>query len=92
MPVNGRVLLASGSHDNCVRLWDPTTGRERGDPLRGHEDWISALTALPLPDGHVLLASGSHDGTVRLWDPTTGDQHGASLRGHNHSITALESP
>ncbi len=36
--------------------------------LTGHTSGVSAVAAVPLPDGRTLLATGSHDGTVRLWD------------------------
>jgi WD40 repeat protein len=64
---DGRVL-ASGSHDNTVRLWDPATGACTRT-LEGHTDsvWGVSFSA----DGRVL-ASGSRDNTVRLWDPATG--------------------
>ena len=29
-------LVASGSHDKTVRLWDAATGAPRGEPLEGH--------------------------------------------------------
>ena len=71
-------LLASGSGDNTVRLWDPTTGASLWE-LQGH--YGSVLVVVFSPDGN-LLASGSADSTVRLWDPTTG----ASLwKLHGHS-------
>ena len=57
-------LLASGSADGTVRLWDAKSGAAIGAPLKGHEDrvWSVAFS----PDGR-LLASGSSDWTVRLW-------------------------
>jgi WD40 repeat protein len=54
--------LASGSDDNTIRLWDPTTGAEAARP-EGDSGPVAALCALP--DGR--LASGSYDRTIRLW-------------------------
>jgi len=65
---DGRCLLASGSSDQTVRLWDPTTGRAVGAPLTGHTHLVTSLAVLTLADGRCLLASGSDDGTIRLWD------------------------
>ena len=57
-------LLASGSLDRTVRLWDTATGASRGT-LEGHSGCVNAVVFSP--DGQ-LLASGSYDHTVRLWD------------------------
>ena len=49
------TVVASGSLDNTIRLWDVTAGTETGR-LEGHSLWVAALCMLP--DGR--LASGSH--------------------------------
>jgi len=55
-------FLASGSHDNSVRIWNVSTG-ECLKTLTGHENsvWGVAFNT----DG--LLASGSGDNSVRIW-------------------------
>jgi WD40 repeat protein len=61
-------LLASGSHDQTVRIWDINTGRCL-KVLRGHSScvWSVAFNF----DGSII-ASGSDDGTTKLWDVRTG--------------------
>ena len=63
----GGSLLASGSVDNTIQLWDPTTSTLLAT-LEGHTE--SVLSVAFSPDGS-RLASGGGDGTVRLWDPAT---------------------
>jgi ribosome assembly protein 4 len=31
-----------------LRLWDPETGKAKGEALRGHSKWITALAWEPL--------------------------------------------
>jgi WD40 repeat protein len=59
----GRVL-ASGSADGTVRLWDVEAGREK-TVLRGHKGRVNAVS---YASKGSLLASGSSDWSVRLWD------------------------
>jgi WD40 repeat protein len=77
-------LLASGSEDNTVKLWDVETGQEVRT-LRGHTDrvWSVAFS----PDGR-RLASGSEDNTVKLWDVETG-QEVRTLRGHTDRVWSV---
>ena len=83
------MLLATGSGDGTVRLWDPATGAPVGDPLTGHTGRVTAVAFGPLPDGRVLLATGGRDGTVRLWDPVTGAPVGDPLTGHTDGVAAV---
>jgi WD40 repeat protein len=59
-------LLASGSDDATVRIWNLATGAHVAT-LEGHTDSVRVLAALP--DGR--LASGSDDNTTRLWNVAT---------------------
>jgi len=62
-------LLASGSEDQTIRLWDVATGEAR-QTLYGQTHWLRSVAFSP--DGQTL-ASGSVDETIRLWDTHTGE-------------------
>ena len=57
-------LVAAGSLDTVVRIWDVATGQliER---LRGHRDSVYSVAFTP--DGRGLV-SGSLDKTLKYWD------------------------
>ena len=59
---DGKVL-ASGSADNSVRLWDVASHREIGSPLTGHTDAVNSVAFSA--DGKTLASSG--DKSIRLW-------------------------
>jgi WD40 repeat protein len=61
-------LIASGSADRTVRLWEVATGRAMA-VLRGHENPV--VQVVFSPDGR-RLASTDGSRAVRLWGPTAG--------------------
>ena len=71
-------ILASGSSDKTVRLWD-LRRRKLKATLAGHTAEI--LTVTFSPDGKTL-ASGCQDGAIHLWDTDTSG-HKVSLIGNN---------
>ena len=56
-------IIASGSYDNTIRLWDVASGK----CLRELRDYWGIRSVAFSPDGKIL-ASGSYDKTIRLWD------------------------
>jgi WD40 repeat protein len=80
-------LLASGSSDKTVRLWDMRT-KECVAELLGHK---SGVTSLAFSPNNRLLASTSVDRTVRLWDVV--ERKAASpvhvLHGHTNRVWSV---
>jgi WD40 repeat protein len=64
---NGRIL-ASGSEDRVVRLWDAQTG-SLVRALAGHAKGVEVVAFTP--DGKLLVSS-SADQTMKIWDVDTG--------------------
>ena len=64
------TMLASGSNDGDIELWDVATGTY----IAAFGHWIHGLETTSVsfsPDG-TMLASGASDATVKLWDVETG--------------------
>ena len=79
-------LLASGSDDGSIQLWDTESGMQVGLALQKHKAGVTSLAFSP--DGR-LLASGSADQTVILWDTRANAPIGESLSGFSNKITSL---
>ncbi|NEU74417.1 protein kinase [Hassallia byssoidea VB512170] len=81
-------LIASGSNDNNIKLWQLTTGKL----LRNFNRWFSGHSSMVdslafSPDGK-LLASGSWDDTIKLWQVNTGKQI-STFTGHSNWVNSV---
>ncbi|MEW6498220.1 MAG: serine/threonine-protein kinase [Cyanobacteriota bacterium] len=71
-------ILASGSDDKTVKLWQLATG-QMICTLKGHSKSVASVAISS--DGEIL-ASGSEDKTIKLWQLTTGLQIGKLTLGN----------
>ncbi len=79
-------MLASGSADNSILLWDVSHRQPIGGPLVGHSGAVNSVAFSP--DG-TLLASGSDDNTIILWDMSTHEPSGPPLTGHAGPVNSV---
>ena len=80
---DGRIL-ASGSHDRTVRLWNVETQQ---NIATFDEHTREVLSVSFSPDGRIL-ASGSWDGTIKLWDVET-QQSVITLDEHTDVVSSV---
>jgi WD40 repeat protein len=80
-------VVASGSMDNSVILWDVNT-KNRLSQITGHDDYVSSLVWL---DTEAKIASGSQDNKIRVWTGDSSDQSTAleTLTRHSGAVNAL---
>ena len=81
-PTSG--VLASGSLDGTVKLWDAASGKLLRT-LEGHNDSVRSVAFDPTGG---VLASGSNDNTIKLWDAASGKLL-RTLKGHNGLVLSV---
>ncbi len=82
----GGEILASGSMDGSIRLWNAKTGEPVGDPLAGHDQPVNSVTFSPSGE---LMASGGDDQSIVLWDVETREPLGDPLKGHVGAVNSV---
>src|SRR5207244_3850131 len=91
---DGKTMMTGGgdylSKRGDVQLWDLTTGRPIGSPLK-HQNFV--LSVAFSPDGKKVLTA-SLDRTARLWDVASGQLIGRPLKptGNGYIYSGAFSP
>ena len=78
------ALIATGSDDQTIKLWDARTGKARGTIVAG----ASPVSSLAFSANGRVLVSGSDDKTVKIWDASRGTLL-RTLSGHRDRIEAV---
>jgi F-box and WD-40 domain protein MET30 len=75
-------ILATGSYDATIKIWDIQTGEE-ARTLTGHAEGVRCLQF-----DDTKLISGSLDGTLKVWNWRTGECL-STYRGHDGGVIGL---
>ena len=78
------TILASGSYDETIKLWNVETKTEIAT-LEGHSGYVNSVA---FNTNGTILASGSFDGTIKLWNVETKTEI-ATLKGHSYSVMSV---
>ncbi|MDJ0508825.1 MAG: hypothetical protein QNJ64_06195 [Crocosphaera sp.] len=79
-------ILASGTDDGMLSLWNLETGQFKQSLSHNHNDWIISLAFSPNGD---QIASASEDTTICISDVKTG-KHLHTLRGHTGRVWSID--
>ncbi|RKK63627.1 Vegetative incompatibility protein HET-E-1 [Fusarium oxysporum] len=77
-------LIASGSYDHTVKIWNMATGKEE----RTFEGHMALVTSVVFSNDGKLIASGSHDKTIKIWNVATGAEE-RTLKGHTDWVASV---
>src|SRR6185369_4787201 len=78
-----RQLVASGSNDYTIKLWQVYTGRNIST-LLGHSFFVNCIAFSQ--DGEIIASSS--DNTIKLWHVNTGREI-RTLTGHSDSVWSV---
>lgn len=80
-------LLASGSWDKSIRIWDVLT-RKNVWVINGHNDTVNCIAFSPDKE-RKILASGSSDKLVCLWDISNPHKPLLEMKGHTNEVNCV---
>ncbi|KAK7207225.1 nuclear migration protein-like protein nudF [Myxozyma melibiosi] len=81
------TLLASGSEDTTIKIWDWEQGVLE-QTLKGHTKSVTDLDFGGRPN-EILLASCSSDLTIKIWSESNGYKNIKTLKGHDHTVSCV---
>jgi len=79
-------LVASGSTDRTVRIWDTRTGEETMAALYGDNSSILSVAFAPQGTG---VAAGTEEGLVCVWRIVAGRTSLRRLEGHSNAVSSV---
>jgi WD40 repeat protein len=82
-------LLAAGSWDHNVLLWNIDSKQTQPTRLQGHQEWV---TCVRFSRDGWKIATGSLDKTIRIWDMRTPNAQPVVLQHHQGVMSVSFSP
>ena len=87
-------LLATGSENGTIRMWDTTTGQLVLSPLNAHTGGVTSIAFSPdnkflVSCSFNLLISGSAINPIHVWDIKTGQIAMGPFNGHTDSVYSV---
>jgi WD40 repeat protein len=80
------TVFATGNRDGTIVLRDVESGKQLGEPIRGHDAWV--MTMAFSPDGTRLVAGGM-DGGMQLWNVSTHQPADPPLPSHRGPVVGV---
>ena len=83
------ALIAGGTVNGTLHIWDASSGNLLLGPIRGHKEEC-IITHVRFVTEDVILSS-AHDATVRQWDSRTGEPIGEAFTAHEGAVCRVTS-
>jgi len=78
-------LLASGSGDDTIKLWD-VNSKSKVATLAGHSYDVTSVSFNP--NNKILASAGSWNGNIKLWDILS-ESEITTLKGHSYDVLSV---